>query len=99
MLEDLTFQLGSGRIAVLERIASANNWKILCLSADMNSSLSNGLVTPRAHAIYKVPLKSSLIRLPSPAETLRAACMQYECTRTNDETTRCKCHKPHTILG
>jgi hypothetical protein len=40
-----------------------NNWTILVFSADMNSSLSNGLVTLRANAIYKVPLKSSLIRL------------------------------------
>jgi hypothetical protein len=28
-----------------------------CLSADMNSSLSNGLVTLRAHAIYKVAIE------------------------------------------
>jgi len=37
--------------------------QFLSFSADMNSSLSNGLVTLRANAIYKVPLKSSLIRL------------------------------------
>ena len=54
ILEDLNLQLESRRIALWERVASANNCTILCLSADMNSSLSNGLMTLRAYAIYKV---------------------------------------------